>query len=94
MLFIITVTATIGWGGAAATAALANARMHPATNRSSAPLTPTRQPTETLLAPIAVLEAAGQTVPGRSWLRTTRLALLYAVIAAALILSAAGWLRG
>ncbi len=85
-------TAALGWSAAAATA-----RVLPAL-AAVAPLTVAR-PSGAAPRPVAVTQQTDgpgipePTVPGRSWSRTVRLLLPYAVVAAILILVAATCLR-
>ncbi len=79
------VTATVGWGAAAATARIRRL----ATDTDSVVLTaagPGRQPMTTP-------EMVGSTVPLHSRHRTSRIMLLGAITAAIVLLSAATWLR-
>ena len=84
-------TATIGWAAAAATARL-GPRM--AVSMVSVPLTAAGPVGEGSRNPMTSPHEAGQAVRVRSWHRTAYLLLLCAVVAAALVLAAASWLRG
>ena len=84
-------TATIGWAAAAATARL-GPRM--AVSMVSVPLTAVGPVGEGSRNPMTSPHEAGRPVRVRSWHRTAYLLLLCAVVAAALVLAAASWLRG
>lgn len=78
------VTATVGWAAAAATARI---RPRLAANADAVTLTAVGpgQPT-------TMPESAGSAVPRRTRRQTVRVALLSAVVAAVVVLSAASWL--
>ena len=84
-------TAAIGWAAAAATARI---RPRPATTVVSVPFTAAGPVGEGRRHPMTTPDQAGRAVRVRSWRRTTYLPLLCAVVAAALFLAAASWLRG
>ncbi len=88
LVIVPLVTVTIGWAAAAATA-----RLRLAAGTVSVPLTaagPVEDGSRNQVPP----HEAGRAVRVRSWPRTAYLLLLCAVAAAALVLAAAGWLRG
>jgi hypothetical protein len=83
------VTATVGWAAAAATA-----RLRPAASPVTAPLTAAGPAGGGNPDPTAAPRQAGRADRVASWHQTAYLLLLCAVVAAALVLAAAGWLRG
>jgi hypothetical protein len=95
LLLLPMVTATVGWGGAAAATALTpTARGRVTANVPSAPLLAAGQTAETGGAAAAHAQQVGSGVRGGSGRRTARLLLLGAVVVAALIFAAAAWIPG
>jgi hypothetical protein len=94
MLVFVTATATVGWAGAAAAGSLASLRLRPPTPAVSIPVAASGQVTAMSRVGLAVPEHAGPAVSARNGGRTTRLMLLFAVMAGALVLAAVAWLPG
>jgi len=91
LLAVPLVTATVGWAAAAATARL---RPYPAASLVTVPLTAAGPAGDGDPDPTATPHQAGRAARIASWHQTAYLLLLCAVIAAALVLAAATWLRG
>lgn len=91
LLAVPLVTATIGWAAAAATARLCP---RPAADLVTVPLTAAPPAGDGNPDPTAAPHQAARAARVASWHQTAYLLLLCAVVAAALVLAAAGWLRG
>jgi hypothetical protein len=89
LLAVPLVTATVGWAAAAATG-----RLRPAARLVTVPLTAAGPAGSGNPDPTAAPRQAGRAARVASWYQTAYLLLLCAVVAAALVLAAAGWLRG
>lgn len=95
LLLLPVVTATVGWGAAAAATALTpTARGRVTANVPSAPLPAAGQAAEMGGAAASHAQQVGSGVRGGSGRRTARLLLLGAVVVAALIFAAAAWIPG
>ena len=85
------VTAAVGWAAAAATARL---RPGLAASVVSVPLTAAGRVDGGSGSPMTSQQEAGRAARTRGWRRTAWLLLLCAIVAAGVVLAAAGWLRG
>jgi hypothetical protein len=93
LLFTVMVTATVGWAGTAAAGA-ATVRMRAATSVVPAPFTVAGPIGAADEAAMVTPEEVGDVIRERNWHRPGRPLLLCAVVGAAVLLAAVGWLRG